>query len=197
MRRLANGVLVLAFLGACGGSTPAATSTTPAAATSAAPATTATTAPTAAASSARPSSAAPTIAFQDTKFTGTWTNQTFGSTGPATFDVKVDRTAPALNVTITLGGNVFGAPAPAPETFTVPVSAAGGATFSGKSKTFGDVTATMKDGKITMACANVPGGRVKSMDVTGTYSATAIDMSYTVALSDGSTAKGVVNLKKA
>jgi hypothetical protein len=197
MRRVVLTAFALAFGIACS-STPAATSApSAAAATTAAPTAAPTTAaPTPAPSTPKPATPNPLAAFADGKFTGTWNNTTFGSTGNATFDVKVDQNALTLGITVTLTGNVFGAPAPAPETFTIPVAAIG-TTYKTTSKTFGDVTATIKDGAVTIDGTNVPGGRVKSINLTGTYTPTAINMNYTVALSDGTQAKGTVAMKKA
>ena len=187
MRRSFFASLVAVIVVACS-SSPSTTASTSAPAATAAP----TTAPTAAPSTARPSTAAPLPAFEDATFTGPWTNTTFGSTGTATMAVKYDKTANTLGLTITLTGNVFGAPAPRPETFTLPVTAAG-ATFSGKSPTFGDVTASLKiDGTMTFKAENIPGGRVKTMDGSGTWTTSAINLNYNVALSDGSNAKGTV-----
>ena len=152
-----------------------------------------TTAPAAAATTARPASTLATT-FEDGRYAGTWTNTTFGSTGSAVLDVKLDRTAFTVAVTLTLGGNVFGSPAPAPETFTFPITASG-VSFSGKSKTFGDLTVTMKDGKATFKGDNVS-ARVKTFEGTGTYGSGAIAMNYSVTLSDGSKAQGTVSLKK-
>lgn len=190
MRRLVISALAFVIV-SCGGTTATSTATPTAAITSAAPATTAASA----ATTAKPATSTPAPLFTDATFTGTWTNTTFGSTGNATFDVKVNASAATLAITITLTGNVFGAPAPAPESFTIPISATG-ATYTGKSKTFGDVTATLKDGTITFKGENVPGGRVKTIDGTGTYATTAITMNYSVGLTDGSNAKGTVALKK-
>jgi hypothetical protein len=195
-RSLVASLFVVVIAVACSSSPSASSPTT--AATSAAAATAAPTAAlTAAPSTARPATTAPGPAFEDATFTGPWTNTTFGSTGTATMAVKVDRTAFTLGLTITLTGNVFGSPAPAPETFSLPITASG-ATFSGKSKTFGDVTASLKtDGTITFKGENVPGGRVKTIDGAGTWTTQAINLTYNVALSDGSTAKGTVALKRA
>lgn len=194
MPRIALSCLALLITVSCGSSPSSTAGTSQPATTTAAAATTAV--PTAAASTARPLTAAPLPAFEDATFTGTWTNQTFGSTGGATMSVKVDRTALTLGVTLTLTGNVFGAAAPAPETFTLPINAAG-ATYAGKSKTFGDVTATLKaDGTFTFKGENVPSNRVKGIDGSGTWTTSAVNLTYNVALSDGSAAKGVVSLKK-
>ncbi len=196
MRRAVLCLVALAITASCG-SSPASTATTSQPATAAATGAAPTVAPTVAPSTPRPATTAPLPAFEDATFTGTWTNQTFGSTGNATMAVKVDRTALTMSVTLTLTGNVFGAPAPAPETFTLPLSATG-ASMTGKSKTFGDVTGSIKaDGTVTFKGDNVPGGRVKSIDGTGTWTTSAINLNYNVALTDGSSAKGVVSLKKA
>ncbi|HEU5287032.1 MAG TPA: hypothetical protein VFV20_01390 [Candidatus Limnocylindria bacterium] len=192
MLRVALSCLALLVTVSCG-SSPASTAGTSQPATAAAA--TPTVAPTAAATP-RPPTTAPIPAFEDATFTGTWTNQTFGSTGGATMAVKVDRAALTLGVTLTLTGNVFGTAAPAPETFTLPINAAG-ATYTGKSKTFGDVTATLKaDGTFTFRGENVPSNRVKGIDGSGTWTTSGINFTYNVALSDGSAAKGVVSLKK-
>ncbi len=47
------------------------------------------------------------------KWTGTWTNTTFGSTGPASIVAKA--TTKTLAFTADFGGNVFGCPDPDPE----------------------------------------------------------------------------------
>jgi hypothetical protein len=189
---LALAVIAVVIAVACGSGPSSTTASTSAPAATTAP----TTAPTAAPSTARPATTAPLPAFEDATFTGPWTNTTFGSTGTATMAVKYDRTANALGLTVTLTGNVFGAPAPRPETFNLPVTAAG-ATFSGKSPTFGDVTASLKiDGTMTFKAENIPGGRVKTMDGSGTWTTQRIDLTYNVLLSDNTTAKGTVALKR-
>ena len=192
MRRLFVASFLAVVIAACGSSSTAA----PSAATSA-PAAATTPAPTVAPTTARPSTPAPTLAttFDEGRYAGTWTNTTFGSTGSAAIDVKFDRVAFTAALTLTLGGNVFGAPAPAPETFTFPITPTGVSTTV-KSKTFGDFTVTLNAGKATFKGDNVS-ARVKTFEGTGTYAAGVITINYTVTLSDGSKAQGVVNLKKA
>ena len=196
MRRALFATLMLMLAVSCSSSPSTTASTTAPAAASGAATAAPTNAPTAAPSTARPATTAPLPAFEDATFTGPWTNTTFGSTGTATMAVKMDRTALTLGITLSITGNVFGAPAPAPETFSLPITAAG-ATFSGKSKTFGDVTGALKiDGTVTFKGENIPGGRVKTIDGTGTWTTSAINLTYNVALTDGSTAKGTVALKR-
>jgi hypothetical protein len=48
-------------------------------------------------------------------WTGTWTNKTFGSTGPISLQGKLLRKGKAFQFNIDLGGNALGCPDPAPE----------------------------------------------------------------------------------
>ncbi len=48
-------------------------------------------------------------------WTGTWTNHTFGSTGPITLQGKPFRKGKAFQFSVDLGGNALGCPDPAPE----------------------------------------------------------------------------------
>jgi hypothetical protein len=194
MRRVLGASLIVLVFAACGSSSTAAPGTQTAATAAAAPTTAA---PTVAATTAKPATPVPTLAttFDEGRYAGTWTNTTFGSTGSAAIDVKFDRTAFTAAITLTLGGNVFGAPAPAPETFTFPITPAG-VSSTAKSKTFGDFTVTLNAGKATFKGDNVS-ARVKTFEGTGTYAAGVITINYAVTLSDGSKAQGVVNLKKA
>ncbi len=166
MRRLLAASLIVLVIAACGSSSTTAPSA--AGSTAAAAATTAAAAPTAAPSTAKPATPAPTLAttFDEGHYAGTWTNTTFGSTGAAAIDVKFDRTAFTAAITLTLGGNVFGAPAPAPETFTFPITPSG-VSSTVKSKTFGDFTVTLNAGKATFKGDNVS-ARVKTFEGTGT-----------------------------
>ena len=48
-------------------------------------------------------------------WSGTWTNQTFGSTGPISLRGKLLRKGKAFQFNVDLGGNALGCPDPAPE----------------------------------------------------------------------------------
>jgi hypothetical protein len=205
---------VLAFLPAllivagCGGATatpsPAAATAAPSTATVAptsAPTPAATAAATAAASPAASAGLDPValVAMFAGKYSGTWKNTTFGSTGAAALDVSVDRTAKTVSITITLGGNVFGAPAPAPETLTAPIAASG---LTVTSKTFGQMTVTaVPDGagwKVSATAADVPSARIKSFTTTGTVTNPAsLQLTYTVGFRDSTpAAQGTISLTR-
>jgi hypothetical protein len=133
-------------------------------------------------------------------YSGTWRNTTFGSTGSAALEVGLDRAARTMSVKVTLGGNVFGAPAPAPETLTAPLGASGGLTTT--STTFGPITATaVPEGagvKVTISAPNVPSSRIATFTATGTItSPTTLQLAYTVTFRTGSSpAQGTVTLNK-
>ena len=139
------------------------------------------------------------------RYTGTWNNTTFGSSGPITLEVKVDRAAGTVSFTLTLGGNVFGAPAPPPETYTIKPDAAqlSQLTYTGRSAIFGDVTATATmtgtQGTFKMLATNVPNPRIGGFEATGTVTdPRSASGRYTVSFKDGSPpAQGTFTLAKA
>ncbi len=136
------------------------------------------------------------VALFEGTYNGTWTNTTFGSTGPIKFEVKLDRTARTVTTTLTLGGNVFGAPAPPPETMTNKVDSAlaGGTT---KSAIFGDLTVTLAGTTVTMKGTNLPSARASTFQATGTITnPSTLNFDYTVGLKDGTEAKGKISLTK-
>jgi hypothetical protein len=132
---------------------------------------------------------------------GTWHNDTFGSSGALATDIAIDPAAQTVAVTVTLGGNVFGAAAPPPQSFTgkiVPAASGGGFTITGTSAFFGPCTITMTpDGKFTLNCPTIPGGRVSTMTVTGTITDPKnVKLNYVVKLSGGGSASGTATLTK-
>jgi hypothetical protein len=133
--------------------------------------------------------------------TGTWHNDTFGSSGSVATDIAIDSAAQTVSMKVTLGGNVFGGAAPAPQSFTgkITPTTGGGFTISGTSAFFGPFTITvMPDGKLTVNCPSVPGGHVSTMTVTGTVTdPKSIKLNYSVTLTAGGSATGTVTLAKA
>lgn len=125
-------------------------------------------------------------------YTGNWTNQTFGSTGPVSFQVA-DTSPGVVTMTITLGGNVFGGPPPPPITMTGSVNAQGVITLSGGSANFGTVNGTLGiDGQFTGTITNIPGGFVTSVTFNGTVSGGVFNVGYTVNFSSGQPATGTM-----
>ena len=134
-------------------------------------------------------------------YTGTWTNQTYGSTGSITAVIKLDHSAGTITATLTLGGNVFGAAAPAPETVTFKPTGAISLDITGHSATFGDVAVSFapaaSGATISFKAANVPSPRVSTLTVGGTITGTTMSMTYTVGFRDGTAdAHGIAMITK-
>jgi len=134
-------------------------------------------------------------------YTGTWNNTTYGSSGSINVVVKLDHAAGTITSTLTLGGQVFGAPAPAPETVSFKPSGSLTLDYSGKSAIFGDVTAhftpSATGATVTIHGANVPSTRVSTFDATGTLTAKTISFTYTVGFRDGTAdAHGTATITK-
>jgi hypothetical protein len=140
--------------------------------------------------------AALAAAFAGT-YNGSWTNRTFNSTGSVTAVIALDRATMTVSATVTVGGNVFGGPPPAPETFAGKLGDLGSLGFSGHSPTFGDFTVTSNGPAFVMKAQNVPGGRVDHFEADGLLTGTTINCTYKVFLKDGTTADGVCSLTKA
>jgi hypothetical protein len=104
-----------------------------------------------------------------------------------------------MSAKITLGGNVFGRPAPSPETLTMPIAASGATSTS---TVFGPVTVTaVPDGtgyKVTFSAPNVPSTRIATFTATGTITNPAsINLAYTVTFRDTTPpAQGTVTLTR-
>ena len=195
-RGRASILLVAGLVAACGGGT-AATGTPGTAATSTAAA--ATTGPSQAAASAPASSNPFAIVDQfEGTYAGTWTNTTFGSTGPAQVQLRVHHTAGTIEIRMTLGGNVFGQPAPAPETITATFTP--GQPLSFTSTTFGPTTLAFDATTLTVTFTSndVPSARVKTFVATAKVTdPKTIDLAYDVTFRDSTpTAHGTAKLTR-
>jgi hypothetical protein len=183
LRLALTGLIALLALAACGGTAaPAAASPSPAASS---PAT-----------SPSPPAVLVLAATLEGKYTGSWKNTTFGSTGPLTIDWKFDKAASTLTATVTVGGNVFGAPAPPAQTWAFKPDGQK-LTYTGKSPAFGEVTANIEGGPttgtFTFKGANVPSSNASLVEATGSLSAKEMTGTYTVGLSSGAKAAGTVS----
>lgn len=132
-------------------------------------------------------------------FNGTWKNTTYGSTGSAGATVTFDRASKSVMVKLSMGGNVFGEAAPAPEDLTAVITPGQAATFT--SKTFGATTmaAALVGGKlqITMTSPDVPSARIKTFTAIATLNGTTIDLTYDVTFRDATPpAHGTATLTK-
>lgn len=128
-------------------------------------------------------------------YTGSWLNQTFGSTGAASLVVSVDESAKTMSFTLDLDGNVLGGTDPPAETFTGSYTATT-VTVTGTSAVFGDVTLTGTVDGFTGSGQNVPSAGIDSVDFTGTATDTQIILNYTVNFVGGGSAVGVITLNK-
>lgn len=133
-------------------------------------------------------------------YTGTWTNQTFGSTGSAEIVATLDHAAGTVTLTITLGGNVFGEPAPPPDSVTI--TPTGSPSFTYTSPTFGAVTVSVKltgaGVEITVSAPDVPSARIATFTATGTVTTpTKMDFTYDITFQDGTgPAHGIASLTR-
>ena len=183
---------------------PAATSTptSPPAATATATPPAATATPTSPAATPTPTRTptvtptSPAAAFAGT-YTGSWNNQTFMTTGSATLVNVINTSAQTFQSTLTLGGNVFGAGTPAPQTFSG--SYASGS-FSQTSPLFGNVTINFPSAGVFMGSAtNVPNPNISRIDFNGTATSQTIMLNYTITFTPaagGGTAVGTMTVNK-
>jgi hypothetical protein len=108
---------------------------------------------------------------------GTWINETFGSTGQVTVNIAFDSNTNAATVLWNIDGNVYGGGDPDPETFVLDMTDFinnGTATLSATSTTYGDVTGTMtfySDGTGTFEgfAENEPTGKVTNAKFSGSF----------------------------
>jgi hypothetical protein len=129
-------------------------------------------------------------------WTGTWSNTTFQTTGAAALTITVDSAAKTFSASLTLGGNVFGGTAPPTQTYSGAYTGTG-VSYSGHSSAFGDIAFTISPaGAINGSLSNIPSANVSKVTFTGTATAHAITINYTITLKAGGTAVGVFTLTK-
>jgi hypothetical protein len=122
-------------------------------------------------------------------YTGSWTNQTFGSTGPATITVT-DTAAGVITISSLLGGNVFGQ---GPTSFTVPVSIHPGGGTVNTMTSFGPLTSTASaNGTFSGLLTFNPGGPIATMTFNGSVANGLVQLTYTIAFRAGGSADGIL-----
>jgi hypothetical protein len=131
-------------------------------------------------------------------FKGTWKNLTFGSTGTSEMTLAVDAKRATIKLTSKLTGDVFGAPAPVPETLSAELDLTDiGAPVIITSKTFGRVSATLQaDGSLLVDAPDVPGARVNTFRLVVVLVGSDVEGTYEVGLAGGATANGTVSLTR-
>jgi len=133
-------------------------------------------------------------------FTGQWVNTTFGSEGPIEGMIDVDTEAMTLTITVDIGGFVFGAFDPDPETFTVSLSditmTADGISLGGlASEAFGAMELGFTDDGIDMFSDDVPDAGIASIRVTGPVAPEGADLTYVIEFEGGGGAEGTVHIE--
>lgn len=127
-------------------------------------------------------------------FTGPWNDTTFGTTGTVAASVGFAESTQALFFRMTMTGNVFGSPNPAP-TLLYGTVTGNTVTFSGNSDLFGPVTMIVRaDTTYTFTANSVPSPNVSAFVMNGVMHNDRITGNYTVTLKIGGTAVGTIVL---
>jgi hypothetical protein len=152
-------------------------------------------------------SAAPTAAFTPKllagTWRGTWTNQTFGSTGPASIVAKAPQNKRLL-FTTDFGGNVFGCPDPPPESGGITRGQglnrwnARGFVVSRRSASFGTMRITYNHARRTLVGngANPKCAGGLKWALSGRFSGRTFSGTLNITLPDGSKAVSVLSLRR-
>lgn len=133
----------------------------------------------------------------DGTWVGQWLNQTFDSSGAATFEIAVSEAQRTAGVRFDMDGNVFGQADPPPIETTISYDSSGvDHQFSGTP--LGDLAFSIDaSGRIQGSFTNVPGAGISRVDFTGQRSGNTITINYTVHFSGGgSPASGVVTVTR-
>jgi hypothetical protein len=146
-----------------------------------------------------PKSSNPVVALAqqyDGYYTGTWTNTTFGSTGPATLELRIDPVANTLAIKATFDGDLFGGGTDLPRSIDSTVNIGDpNAPVVTETKSFGTVTARIDPSlALVLDAPAVPDDKVQAFSLTGRLRADrkGFDATYSVRFKDGKTAEGTM-----
>jgi hypothetical protein len=137
-------------------------------------------------------------------WSGTWTNQTFGSSGPATVVAK-SLAGNKLLFSVDFRGGVFGCSSVPPEsTHPLPRGPgpnhwnAAGFTIKGKSKDFGTLTITYRagSGNLTGSGANPPCAQGLTWSMIGAFVGSKFSGKVKIKLASGQTAISDISLTR-
>jgi hypothetical protein len=155
-----------------------------------------------------PKSSNPVVALAqqyDGSYTGTFTNTTFKTSGPATLDLHIDPTAGTLAVNVGLNGDLFGGGAKAVRSIQGSIQLGNpSAAATTQTPSFGPVTGKLGSGlSVILTASAVPDPKVNTFQLTGTLRADqnghalqpgGFDATFTVGFKDGTTAQGTVTV---
>ncbi len=119
---------------------------------------------------------------------GTWTNETFASTGDVSVNISFDTSTNVVTIIWDIDGNVYGGSDPDPETFTIEMTdliSNGTATLTATSITYGDISVTLTyntdgTGSFTGTAENEPTGAVENASFSGTFELDGGTVTFTV-----------------
>jgi hypothetical protein len=149
-----------------------------------------------------PASENPVVALAqqyDGRYTGTFTNSTFDTTGPASLELRIDPTTSAITVDADFDGDLFGKGAKRVRSIssTVTLGADANATITTPTEAFGPVSGRIDETlALVLTADDVPGDQVQAFSLTGRLreDLTGFDSTYTVTFEDGETAEGTVTV---
>ena len=138
-------------------------------------------------------------------WSGTWTNQTFGSSGPATVTARSLAGNTKLLFSVDFRGGVFGCPSVPPES-TRPLPKgiganhwnAAGFLIKGKSKDFGTLTLSYRasSGNLRGSGANPPCAQGLSWSIIGAFVGSQFSGKVKIKLASGQTAISDISLTR-
>lgn len=140
----------------------------------------------------------PFLSAYEGHFAGSWSNETFATTGSMAWDISADESARTVTIIVDVGGNFFGGPGAPAETIVLTHLADG--VIQGTSPAFGDISGTLSpDGMLDISLTSVPGGAISKVVITGTLSGgNAISLDYAVTFAaGGAEATGTATLARA
>ena len=148
-----------------------------------------------------PKSADPVVALAqqyDGRYVGTFTNATFGTTGPATLELRIDPAAGTVTVDSDLEGDLFGTGSKQHRRIAGTVKLGDpNAAITTQTKAFGPVTGRLDDSlALVLTAADVPENNVRSFELVGRLRSdnTGFDATFVIQYRDGSTATGTVTV---
>lgn len=131
------------------------------------------------------------------EWNGTWTNQTFGSSGDVTLAIVVNQDDTATMI-MDVGGLVFGLLDPDPVTLSGTYNATS-MNFTGESDFFGFFAVSIDESNnFSLLAPSVLAPGIASLELNGTVNKDAgtLSGSYTIKKENGSSAVGVINFSK-
>jgi hypothetical protein len=140
----------------------------------------------------------PFLSAYEGHFAGSWSNETFATTGSMAWDISADESARTVTIIVDVGGNFFGGPGAPAETIVLTHLADG--VIQGTSPAFGDISGTLSpDGMLDITLSSVPGGAISKVVITGALSGgNAISLDYAVTFAaGGAEATGTATLARA